>query len=546
MSDESPAQRETRELLDLEADQGLNPEQSERLAGLLSTQPEALDLFIEYTDQSAALHKTSGQNLSIGEELVSRVENGLMDHPRTHWIPPLGKTWLAAASIALVAGLVFFNIGRLSPPEATINYTNAKLARAVNADWKIGTGQDTSSIKLRSGESLPEGRIHLVTGLAQVTFDSGTAMILEAPAEFEIRGDNAGFLYQGRATARVPQGAQGFILDTPALHVVDLGTEFALSASASGLTDVMVIEGEVEVNLPTSLDTQPIRLLENHAMRADRTIGTLESIESENLPSFRRTLPSEVALRPDATGNDWNSAANWDDNLPASADKDYHIGRGFSQAIDTPTQKVSTFKGRSLHINRGGILRLHDNRKADTIHIDNLHLDRGTLKHIPSGRSLQITGEITFDGNATIDLVDNSGRTLIIDSAIRSSEEVESRILIRQGQKRRRFSTQRESENTFADSILRLKHANPGFKGEWYVQGGILEPAVPGALGHAHLIVSSNGKLNLGGRNHTLRSVKIAGELLEHGLHTFKALQARFPGHILGSGGTLTIEVQKQ
>ncbi|MBT3468785.1 MAG: hypothetical protein HN467_05630, partial [Opitutae bacterium] len=148
MSDESPAQRETRELLDLEADQGLNPEQSERLAGLLSTQPEALDLFIEYTEQSAALHKTSGQNLSIGEELVSRVEDGLMDPPRPQWIPPLGKTWLAAASIALVAGLVFFNIRRLSPPESTINYTNAKLARAVNADWKVGTGQDTSSIIL--------------------------------------------------------------------------------------------------------------------------------------------------------------------------------------------------------------------------------------------------------------------------------------------------------------------------------------------------------------------------------------------------------------
>ena len=65
------------------------------------------------------------------------------------------------------------------------------------------------------------------------------------------------------------------------------------------MTDVMVIEGEIEVNLPSApLDAQPIRLLENDAMRADRTIGTLESIDVDNLPTFRRTLPSEVSLRP--------------------------------------------------------------------------------------------------------------------------------------------------------------------------------------------------------------------------------------------------------
>ena len=91
MPEESPIISELRELLDLDADQGLEPPKAERLAQILSEHPETLDFYIEYTDQTAALQRTSGQNLSIGDGLVTSIEEGLDNHDRrgqfNYWKP---------------------------------------------------------------------------------------------------------------------------------------------------------------------------------------------------------------------------------------------------------------------------------------------------------------------------------------------------------------------------------------------------------------------------------------------------------------------------
>ena len=47
MPEESPIISELRELLDLDADQGLEAPKAERLAQILSEHPETLDFYIE-------------------------------------------------------------------------------------------------------------------------------------------------------------------------------------------------------------------------------------------------------------------------------------------------------------------------------------------------------------------------------------------------------------------------------------------------------------------------------------------------------------------
>ena len=101
----------------------------------------------------------------------------------------------------------------------------------------------------------------------------------------------------------------------------------------------------------------------------------------------------------------------------------------------------------------------------------------GTLKVIPPARILQLDGRLTLDGNAVIDLVDNSARVLEITASIISSEKLSGNISIRQAPKRQRFSTPRAGEDTFEDSRIRLLRANPDFTGTWVVEGGILEAA---------------------------------------------------------------------
>ena len=56
-------------------------------------------------------------------------------------------------------------------------------------------------------------------------------------------------LHQGVVAATIPESVVGFEVDTPLVHVADLGTSFGVSVSEAGLTDVSVFDGEVEVCL---------------------------------------------------------------------------------------------------------------------------------------------------------------------------------------------------------------------------------------------------------------------------------------------------------
>ena len=89
---------------------------------------------------------------------------------------------------------------------------------------------------------------------------------------------------------------------------------------------------------------------------------------------------------------------------------------------------------------------------------------------------------------------------------------------------------------------MRLLRANPEFAGTWIVEGGILEAVTQGSLGReASLQVSGMGKFDPAGQEHSVASATIGGETLEPGMHTFAALLARFPIHITGNSGTLSI-----
>jgi hypothetical protein len=90
---------------------------------------------------------------------------------------------------------------------------------------------------------------------------------LEGPAEFRLDGPDRAFLSHGRLTAAVPPAAIGFRIHTPVLDVTDRGTAFGMTVAPSGSSEVMVFQGEVEVDSPD--DDQPSqRLLEGSAARA--------------------------------------------------------------------------------------------------------------------------------------------------------------------------------------------------------------------------------------------------------------------------------------
>ncbi|MEM9345942.1 MAG: FecR family protein [Planctomycetota bacterium] len=112
----------------------------------------------------------------------------------------------------------------------------------------------------RPGESLSAGqRFTLIEGFAEVTMKRGGVVLLEAPCTIELIHDNAIRLDRGRLVGIVEsERAQGFLVRTPQIDVVDLGTRFGVEADpTSDHSAVSVIEGLVEVSAIETDSGQP-------------------------------------------------------------------------------------------------------------------------------------------------------------------------------------------------------------------------------------------------------------------------------------------------
>jgi hypothetical protein len=121
-------------------------------------------------------------------------------------------------------------------------------------------------------------------------FVSGATLAVEGPAKIEVVDEMRVVLLSGVVTARIPDSAIGFIVDTDTAHVVDLGTAFGVSVGDNGTTDVCVFEGEVSVSRNGSTSSQPALVREGQAVRASEQSSTIVSTDYEVAP-FENAWP---------------------------------------------------------------------------------------------------------------------------------------------------------------------------------------------------------------------------------------------------------------
>jgi ferric-dicitrate binding protein FerR (iron transport regulator) len=173
--------------------------------------------------------------------------------------------WVVAASLTVVAGI----IALLSPSADPA----AVIAHVVGA-------YDGAGVALVDGESVKPGRFELSKGVARLDFSSGARLSVEGPAQVEVIDEMEVILHRGVVTATIPESAIGFVVDTPAAHVVDLGTSFGVSVSEEGLTDVCVFDGEVEVSSREGADPDEVAhlLREGEAVRASGGSSSIETV----------------------------------------------------------------------------------------------------------------------------------------------------------------------------------------------------------------------------------------------------------------------------
>ncbi|MEM0970678.1 MAG: FecR domain-containing protein, partial [Verrucomicrobiota bacterium] len=207
----------------------------QRLMGDESLRKRLIELSIE---ESALIDwaKTERASILLDDETFQTSRPSKM--AKTRRAPHrVSAGWWAAAAV-LIIGLtsILWSMLRTAP---TGSPSLAYLVATINAEWQ--------GVSPALHTSLPAGEYELTRGSIDLLFTDGARVSVSGPARFQLKGIRHLHLKSGNLVAQIPDEALGFIVTSPQSEVVDLGTEFGLSVSEAGNTDVHVLDGLVEV-----------------------------------------------------------------------------------------------------------------------------------------------------------------------------------------------------------------------------------------------------------------------------------------------------------
>ncbi|MDF1823454.1 MAG: LamG domain-containing protein [Verrucomicrobiales bacterium] len=226
------------ELTSLLLDRALDESGQKELNEILRGDPDACERYLDLSEAHAALIHDH-----LGDELIPELSEKISPFPRTKKLPVW--IWAAAAAIAFLAlnTAAIYSLGFhvAAEPRAEDDWV-AVVSRAVDPVW------NDSATPIEEGDALPAGKLSLESGLVQIEFFSGASVIVEGPASLDLRSPWLMECTHGRLRTFVPEPAQGFTIVTPEYHAVDLGTEFALSVSENGQSELHVVDGEVRLD----------------------------------------------------------------------------------------------------------------------------------------------------------------------------------------------------------------------------------------------------------------------------------------------------------
>jgi hypothetical protein len=271
---------ELNELCNALVDGVITERQSERLSQWLSVSEDARQFYLRSMGLSASL-------ISYASEMQSEAPDAAPpSRARVHLL-----YWILAplAAAACVAAVVWFDRPEqplVAVTESRPNEFVAQLTGSKECQW----ADDASSV--RSGGRLLRGqRIELAKGFAEITFDSGAQVVLEGPASLDVKSAWEAGLHRGTLKATVPPQAIGFRISNPSVEVVDLGTEFTMSADDRGAAEVLVLKGQIEAQPGGAADRQPIVLRERESRRFAASGTSSLNDDEERLARLAQPIP---------------------------------------------------------------------------------------------------------------------------------------------------------------------------------------------------------------------------------------------------------------
>jgi len=168
---------------------------------------------------------------------------------RSRRASPLLQAALAAA-VLLMVGSAFWQFGDHGRKSESVT-----VAKGVSVDILASEGSP-----YQVGERVVLEKLRMDRGSLRFRISSGAVVDLEGPVILEFVNPMRLRLLLGNITIDVGSEAKGFVLDTASALLMDIGTRFGASVGNDGSTDVLVLEGEVEVYRAGELPTEKSRL----------------------------------------------------------------------------------------------------------------------------------------------------------------------------------------------------------------------------------------------------------------------------------------------
>jgi len=162
--------------------------------------------------------------------------------------------------------------------------TLPELSHHITAILVDEEGANFSNSKRMGDVSFGPGTYSLESGSIHLRFLNGADLLVQGPAEFEIKNEFHTQLWFGGIRAIVPKTARGFTIMTKDANFEDMGTEFALTVGLeNGECAMHVFEGSV--NVRNSLDGKLLRnIQEGDWIRYNG--GFIENSERVNFSEF--------------------------------------------------------------------------------------------------------------------------------------------------------------------------------------------------------------------------------------------------------------------
>lgn len=224
------------ELVALLCDELITDEQFDELDRLLDQSDEARKWYHVYMGMHRDLERT--------QVPVSRSSVGSDDSSRRRqqsWLL-LSRLAMAIAAVLLVVVSGFLWIHSAKRQSIASNDFVAQITHlSEDITW------ETVEASHLPDDSIGAGHLRIGSGLLRLQYKHGVVLSLIGPADLQVITGEHAVLHRGQLAAYVPDGAEGFRVDTPSAGVVDLGTEFGVTVDDNGETELSVFDGQVEL-----------------------------------------------------------------------------------------------------------------------------------------------------------------------------------------------------------------------------------------------------------------------------------------------------------